>query len=511
MSRLAVDEFGEYEVEECLDLVVPDEVEGFDYAYSVAARAGLTFVEDLSLVATPPVQQMTRKGARRGGNKKERLCADDIIASASHADLSVANELLEAADENMLGLIADMLLPPVGESIFDYGKRENNLRRRVIRCLGDQPGVQLGEVFVGGRGDQFHLLSEDGSVLVKGTAFEVLLYCVQYHRRDSAHVYRYLRENGKQPVKMSQFQHLLSHYRAERELSHTVNRFSKVSQLNYADYDHPYNWFCEVPVTDKVCGVNLNWRALVRFPNVVGEDDAEVVVADIVRGDHEGARSNDEALLERVLSMEDKEKYVHCVLDDAMCCHQGEIVYKPRPHNMTAVVWLGGDLPLSFFLHEVKRKIVSSNEWRNGRIFGWGEVRILEAWALDQALYDIFDCKTLPCSIRLYIEPRRKKGRRKRSLEDVQRELDLFFRDPNFTPIEVQVPKGQFFTVWGELTRMAVHGVPVLLQASLIYRQALIDGEVYFDGCWKVKRRNQDWRKAGHRPVSYTHLMLPTN
>lgn len=467
--------------EQCPAVTACDPYAFYD-SVSYAVRTNNPMLQDFILLG------VVASGSSPEKKRSKKLTPEDVYALAGYEDRVTAEEILKALDPGVLKIVREYLVPEPGQNLFDNAVPENRLRNMFIRCGTFQPPADLGSMYVTRMGSKYSLLDSEGNVLIVGSSYDLLEYATQFSgRRNVLKVYRQLKDYCREGIKLQNLQELLHLNRGERRYGSTVEKFSKVSQLGTSERDNPYNWFKDLPFTEQVENWGVDWRSTIRFSDVAprGAGEGRTILIDVVRGDHDGAiRNKTDKLLEAIDT--GQSVVAHCVLADDLLDRPGLFLYKPRPHNLTAVVEFADEHPpLAQSCVGYTASVLAANDWRNGRFYGQGIVA--RNWYFDMGPYllDLFTADSPPKK-----DKRRMVKKRRIKELDVRKKVRGILEDDNALFLDVSPIKGQFVMLEGPLHRMAVTNIPPMLQASLLISQARKEGRaVYENGCWRYVPR----------------------
>lgn len=328
--------------------------------------------------------------------KPNRSCIETGLAQMSATDHQVVDELRSYLDPNLLKLALDLFIPRKMADFDDVSCQENRMREAFLRCATEpakpptytQYAAKL--TYIGG-----NLFCGDKLVCTAGP-FTSMEYAFSTFPRQAWSVYAQIKQDLVRHDAHSHhwnyggYRNMLEYFRQFRSLSRSMNKITKVGQLEHLDQDSSYFWFDDL-IDDETCPVYVGRPPPAMFLRQPGmciverskflEDpfrySGQIILSDVVLGSDNGAKTNDKALLKALWSIagfEDTLVNIHCVLFDVdwsdMC---GTFIRKPRPHNLTGVVLLdpdGNDLALE--VAALGPKFIQANISRNNAYFDGG-------------------------------------------------------------------------------------------------------------------------------------------
>lgn len=136
--------------------------------------------------------------------------------------------------------------------------------------------------------------------------------------------------------------------RAFRRVSRAMDKFSKISQLDFVDQDSIVNIFFHCCLSGDVHLVGYSSELAVglvgvRIVDEMVEDCA--VLIQCVQGGDTGAEKNRPSMVQKALEAAKEHLVFAEVYMDPLLDVPGRMVYKPRPHNLVAVVEIDLDYP----------------------------------------------------------------------------------------------------------------------------------------------------------------------
>lgn len=478
----------DYDQEECIDVGIVEQLDFSDsLGYALETRSPFLY----DIVTLEAILPQEEQRARKKKKNTAKLDFDQVLCLASYEDKAVAKNIIDAVDPQLLDLVLEYLVPDADENLYDRTNPKNHLRNLFIKAGKSPPMSKLKEAWVVSAKEGVALADKNGTVLVSGKPDEVLKYAAQYCSSDLGAIYRQMRSAQVKHVGFKTLQQLLANYRMERMCYRGAEKLSKISQLGTCNADNPYFWFSSVPHNTVVVDTGVDWRALLRFDKVIKYKPGAttgVLLVDAVRGGHDGAKTNDWDKLDGFL-LDGREVVSLCVFDDRLRAHKGEIIGKPRPHNLVCVVEFGDHGPdLGAFWDRFEQNVVYANELRNGRRFGAGGVGRNFSHSLDSYMLDLWT--TNICAADVWAERTQKHRAKHKTLGSILQVKEILTKeDHNF--FYVKPLDGEYTLVPGMLWRSAVEGVDPVLQASILYHLAKSTGTVYYrKGHWRYKSSN---------------------
>lgn len=291
-------------------------------------------------------------------------------------DHLVAEELVKSLHPELLLLCKQLF---VGGKPFDYNRKKNTFRRQFVRAVRENehvvPKHAYREVHYYQKEGYKVLLDSDGCELIRGELADLLEFVTNQYPLSLHHVIKGLEWHDARQNK--DLIRTLKNSRALRRVSKTLDRFSKVSQLDFVECDHPYFRYKGIEDDviyavneDKRIGIKYRVKHLSSQEFLDGEFSNATFLINCVQGDVEGARSNNKLLLDKAILLRDCVVQLYMCIDDS----SGFNVYrinKPRPHNAVMVVELAEDgEPVQCLFEKERKKAVEANEVRNYRFIG---------------------------------------------------------------------------------------------------------------------------------------------
>lgn len=296
-------------------------------------------------------------------------------------DHKVVHILEQALDPRLLEIARAMFIPGKLSDLDNVDLEENRLRDSFLNMIMDDESVsQLsGKLhYVGGR------LYRGNEVVCDAGPFTTMEYVFRTFPREAYKIYCSIRDDlGKDSRDWNRvgYRNMLSYFRQYRNLSRSMNRITKMAQLEHLDGDSSYFWFDDVEYDEDdsplVVGVD-DYRVLMRFPHstlVKADEFIENcerfydvnILANVVVADAEGGYRNNQKLLRALkkASQAGSCVRVHMVVDSSVDL-RGVVLRKPRPHNLTVIVYLDDVLEdLAPVFNDMIENIREANVTRN--------------------------------------------------------------------------------------------------------------------------------------------------
>jgi hypothetical protein len=293
-------------------------------------------------------------------------------------------------------------------------------------------------------------------------------------------------------------------------MSKSLNRLTKVSQLSALDRDNQINWFncAEVEEGDTVYLVgNFSEQLAMRFPTAIMlnnefdpdtlEEDA-TILANTIIGSTEGSATNDIKLLQHLFGLRNRFHICAAVHTEGVPDFvKGSVMYKPRPHNLVAVVYLSDAEGFHKELDRINNAMIMANENRNLRYFKaitpallrnfnkWGDISaMLRGVSKHRAKF-----KSLRAD--LYVPPHEKgtSARHTKYVENWQTRVTAILENPDYN-FSGPHYKSHKLVVAGPLQdSVPIVGDPAMAINS-VYRNANAQGYRvrYFTGTWWITK-----------------------
>lgn len=352
-------------------------------------------------------------------------------------DHNVVDALVAELHPELLEALRTLFVPSKCGDIFDMTLQENQQRHAFLNCF--EPEAAVG---VNYKPDLLYhapytIMGEE-IVVNSDVALDHLEYVAVNYPKLIWEFYIQVRSHLRNTADRKNLKDTLRIFRAGRRVSKALNKFTKVSQLSYIDYDNPFFWFDldaeDLSPEDIVLLGPMPYQVRSRYgrsvydPGVVGVYSDKVVLANAVAGDESGTYSVDVDLLSRIY-LNCKECIVYCHTVPVDFEPPLAVVRKPRPHNLTAIVQLGEyDRTLK---GRFKKQFCSSNKWRNERYFGvCAASPQLRQYGTVDYVYD----RVVQCSGIVTEQPVKvlKKKKRTRQYETRDLMLHRYSHDPKF-------------------------------------------------------------------------------
>lgn len=246
------------------------------------------------------------------------------------------------------------------------------------------------------------ILAGTGSLVVKGSVGEVLLYARKYCRAALRSIVAAMRMGYVATTpKFKTLAEQLSWYRKQRQFSHGLDVISKTDELGWIDQENPTNKFLlmeDEPMNPNCLhigsgnNVSNSQLALLPFYDRVylldpkcrhGPDsrpsvfvrqkveDGWDIVSDVAVGDHEGMTlDGQKQLVEDLYELRANRLIIVKIGLQRGIKARGFVRRKPRPHNLEVIIQLceEGDT-LDEIYDELAPGVISANEVRNKRMF----------------------------------------------------------------------------------------------------------------------------------------------
>lgn len=308
-------------------------------------------------------------------------------------DHKVVDQLQGMLHPDLLRLAKQLFIPTKLADLDDMTLRENRLRNAFLQFNdAEKPPSdrQASTVlsYVGG------ILYAGNKAICDAGPFVVMEYVFKSFPKQAWRIYSQIKEDlGKEEQKYwtsSGYKNMLEYYRSYRSISRSMNKFTKISQLDRLDQDHPYNWFdLEYDEDDAPYIVgNMPPSVFERFPQstIIDKETLirnkrnyrdDLILANVIKGDQDGAKSNDIELLDALweASKAGATVFVHVALEKHHV--RGRVFCKPRPHNLAMILQLGESFDsLSDIYDSMGEQIRAANIKRNVSYFDdYGEYR----------------------------------------------------------------------------------------------------------------------------------------
>lgn len=409
-------------------------------------------------------------------------------------DHDVVDELVKELDPELLELARILFIPDSAGDIYDLTIPENQTR------LGFLKSFEIDSIVTRNYSAEMCL---DFPRLMMGNRIAVDSYDIVDHLDFVSSNYPkslwsvYVQAVGQLSGigrRVSDLKEMLQIFRAGRRLSKSLNKFSKVNQLQSVDYDNPFFWFnfdgdFLEPEEIVLVGVmppqvRMRYPCSVYDPGLEGTYREKVVLANLVTGDESGIYGVDRALLAKI--------YVNC-LDCEYYCHTVpvdfnpplSVIRKPRPHNMTAIVKLGSssyNAGSRFY-----KKVFDSNVSRNKRyIEDTSFVPLLKQYA---GVDYVFERAGKPRGG--FVKPREKnrKVKKTRSYEKRDAMLKILSADEGFKFDSNRTMSISGDCAPGPLLQDIPHWGDARLVLNSLYKRAVDSGfrVMFLNGIWRVE------------------------
>jgi len=427
--------------------------------------------------------------------RKNTVAIKNVTAEMKKIDFDVADEIISCIDARTLSLLRDFCVPD--GDLFDPSDPKNVTRGLLLKMLDEiEPPVKhvaTGQLLFLKVEDTYETYVGSNLVVQSEYYLDHIEHVLQNYPKLFVNLYRQISnlvpQRDKKYWTSENCARHIRQARMERALSKSMNKFTKVSQLVAVDQDNPFFWFDKVIHDGPVYYVGkVDPRALLRFPNAVqissdeigmlGEDD--LLLADLVRGDSFSGHSNDENLYNQLLKV-----CGTCVVvaHAYLVGIKGELMKKPRPHNLTGIVYLNVDTLSS--LDYILDSVSTANEDRNLRYVDRKMgAKLLPLYKdVGEILDDLAIVTTWP-SYEPTNRSKKKRATRSKLFEKRQETLMTILHDKNYfvgnrwAVLDVEIKPGPV------LQSIPSYGDPDFVVAS-VFRAATARGfKAYFNGQW---------------------------
>jgi len=297
----------------------------------------------------------------------------------SQEDYRVGVEIIKSIDPQLLMLARTLC---VGEKIFDFGDPKNQFRREVVRSIKTNaviPKFAYGVVHISECGKGIYNLHDpSGDKLAVGDFGTLLAYVSQCHPYSLKRFVSIAKDIGIHID--GDLESTLKNSRALRSVSKSLDAMSKISQLDYAEVDNPIFRYKGVEVDDPLIYNEPPYMSL-RYPDGRNIDKDQLIntkctgktiLANVTRGDNEGARTNDEQLFKALRELAELNTVqITMAMKDDLDGFNVHRISKGRPHNAVITVELSEDgQSVQELVKAEKKRAVRANVSRNSRFLG---------------------------------------------------------------------------------------------------------------------------------------------
>lgn len=467
---------------------------------------------DLIKPMVSPVDEIQKKRRKRRKNVSQIKHAMEEMKFKDHL---VVDELEKSLHPELLEMVRTMLVPNRAEDLDDGLNAQNQLRTAILQQLMNtdgKPGKRAYMDDVDVVGDSLYVNGE--VVMEGGQPVDIMEYVLCMYPRCSYKVFRALqnqmsRYEQRNCWNMDTYSELLKYHRAGRRLSKSMNKITKVSQLEKLDQDNPYNWFgeTEIPEEYSLYGINMDPRISFRYPHIkmingleeVDTEDYCVILANLVIGDEVGGFGNNLKLLENLerFKVGKQDVMIGVLLYSGQIAKGNyEVVNIPRPHNMIVAAFL--DENYSDFEY-VNKAAMLANQRRSERYFKTCMVEKLKnknRWIeLDGMLYRAkIKIKEIlnAYDFRKQVKIKKRQVERPNALEVRKREIMKLAMDPKFEFGEKYYKVQPFMIRNGDALFNQVAYVGNSIMAMNSVRKYVLQnrGTVeFYNGQWRMYRK----------------------
>lgn len=405
-------------------------------------------------------------------------------------DHAVVDAMMAELDPRLRDMAKALFMPDKSDDMFDPYDVANQFRDTFLNIFEAEHVISSN--------NSVDMVYDDGNLFVNGSlvlrspiVLDHIEFVGSFYPKNLWTLYVQLREQHPDVCKKGgrDYRTLLNVFRLARRTCKSLNKFTKVNQLKEIDYDNPFFWFDvdeepDLDPHDVVLIGNMPQQVRMRYPQAKydpgceGVYDDKVILANLVVGDAMGCKNVDNSLLLK-LRVNSRNCLIHAHTIPIDFTPPRRVLRKPRPHNLTAVVDM--DIADVTVGRKFYSRFIKSNEERNGRYLGYGDVDLLEQ-------HSSVDYVVGRASKILVCDAVKVKNRHTRSVRMREEQLYNMSRDGDWKP-----DPGRFIKLSGKPVRgCLLRDIPDMGDAGLIMNSLYVRaidhgfGVIFTHGVWTV-------------------------